>query len=202
MRRGAGLLLRPPHARAAVRRAAQIRAACRHPHGTVRHQRGIGSFPAESVAPRFGGFPMKPRFKSDRYLQVAFMAAAAILVLVIALYYRSLAVSRDSETWVQHSHQVSGELQDMLYAMTNIDASARAYLTTGAEPFLDSWRTGLTNLKQHMAAVRTLTIDNPAQQARLPQLDVLIAQRTQFYERMNTLSRADGRSAAAEAVRT
>ena len=85
---------------------------------------------------------MKSRFNSDRYLQLAFASAMAILILVIVLYYRSMAVSRDSEAWVQHSHRVSSELDGMLYAMTNIDASGRAYLTTGAEPYLDSWRTG------------------------------------------------------------
>jgi PAS domain S-box-containing protein len=144
---------------------------------------------------------VKPKLISDRYLQLAFASAVAILILVIALYYRSMAVARESEAWVQHSHLVSVELHDMLYAMTNIDASGRAYLTTGAEPYLESWRTGLANLKQHTALVRTLTGDNPAQQARLPALDVLIAERTAFYERINALPRDEGRGAAAEAVR-
>jgi PAS domain S-box-containing protein len=137
----------------------------------------------------------------DRYLQIAFASAIAILVLVITLYYRSTAVSRDSEAWVQHTHQVSGELEDMLYAMTNIDASGRAYLTTGAQPYLESWRTGIANLKRHTAMIRSLTSDNPAQQARLPALDVLIAQRTEFYERINALPRTEGPGAAAEALR-
>jgi PAS domain S-box-containing protein len=145
---------------------------------------------------------VKSRFNSDRYLALAFASAMAILILVIALYYRSMAVSRDSEAWVQHSHRVSSELDGMLYAMTNIDASGRAYLTTGAEPYLDSWRTGIANLKQHMAMIRSLTSDNPAQQARLPALDVLIAERTAFYERINSLPRTEGRGAAAEVVRT
>jgi PAS domain S-box-containing protein len=145
---------------------------------------------------------VKSRFNSDRYLQLAFASAMAILILVIVLYYRSMAVSRDSEAWVQHSHRVSSELDGMLYAMTNIDASGRAYLTTGAEPYLDSWRTGIANLKQHMAMIRSLTSDNPAQQARLPALEVLIAERTAFYERINSLPRNEGRGAAAEVVRT
>ena len=83
------------------------------------------------AASRYGGFPVITPFEgngtqreqSDRYLQIAFASAIAILILVIALYYRSMAVSRDSEAWVQHSHLVSGNLENMLYAMTNIDAS-------------------------------------------------------------------------------
>ena len=144
---------------------------------------------------------MKSKFKSDRYLQVTFASAVAILILVIALYYRSMAVSRDSEAWVQHSHLVSNNLGNMLYAMTNIDASGHAYLTTGAEPYLDSWRGGIANLQQRIAMIRSLTQDNPVQQARLPALDALIAERVQFYERINALPQAEGRGAAAEAIR-
>ena len=89
----------------------------------------------------------------------------AILILVIALYYRSMAVSAQSEAWVQHSHLVLKNLEDVLYAMTNIDASGRAFIATGEETYLDSWRSGMADLKQHLQAVRVLTWDNPAQQA-------------------------------------
>jgi CHASE3 domain sensor protein len=53
-----------------------------------------------------------------------------------------MAVSAESEAWVQHSHLVSSNLENMLYAMTNIDASGRAFIATGEETYLDSWRLG------------------------------------------------------------
>src|ERR1700722_6070288 len=201
MRRGPGILIQPPGSRVAVRRPAQGRIADRRAHGGLRHQCGIGIRCAKPTLAGRGSFPLKSKFKSDRYLQVTFASAVAILILVIALYYRSMAVSRDSEAWVQHSHLVSNNLGNMLYAMTNIDASGHAYLTTGAEPYLDSWRGGIANLQQRIAMIRSLTQDNPVQQARLPALDALIAERVQFYERINALPQAEGRGAAAEAIR-
>jgi PAS domain S-box-containing protein len=144
---------------------------------------------------------LKAKFKSDRYLQVAFASAVAILILVIALYYRSMAVSRESEAWVQHSHLVSNNLGNMLDAMTNIDASGHAYLTTGAQPYLDSWRGGIAGLKQRIAVIRGLTQDNPAQQARLATLDALVGERVRFYERINALPRTEG-GGDGEAIRT
>jgi len=47
-----------------------------------------------------------------------------------------------------------------------------------------------------------LTGDNPAQQARLPALEALVAERTQFDQRIDALPRAEGEDASAKAVRT
>jgi len=142
------------------------------------------------------------KFRADRYITLAVVSAMAILILVIALYYRSMAVSAQSEAWVQHSHLVLKNLEDVLYAMTNIDASGRAFIATGEETYLDSWRSGMADLKQHLQAVRVLTWDNPAQQARLPALEALVAERTQFDQRIDALPRAEGEDASAKAVRT
>jgi PAS domain S-box-containing protein len=165
---------------------------------------GAPPFSAESNAPGEGSVDaaVKFKFKPDRYIVLAVVSAMAILILVIALYYRSMALSADSEAWVQHTHRVSINLEDMLYAMTNIDASSRAFIATGEETYLDSRRLGVADLKQHLEAVRILTRDNPAQQARLPVLDVLIAERTQFDERIDALPRAQGLETAAQALRT
>jgi PAS domain S-box-containing protein len=145
---------------------------------------------------------VKSKFKPHEYIPLAVTSAMAILILVVVLYYRSMAVSAESEAWVQHSHLVSSHLENMLYAMTNIDASGRAFMATGEETYLNSWRSGITDLKQHLQAVRVLTWDDPAQQARLPALDALVAERTQFDERINALPRTQGRQAAAQAVRS
>jgi PAS domain S-box-containing protein len=126
----------------------------------------------------------------------------AILILVIVLYYRSMAVSAESEAWVQHSHLVSNNLENMLYAMTSIDASGRAFIATGEETYLASWRSGTVDLKRHLEAVRVLTEDNPAQQARLPALDRLVAEQSEFDARFAALPRVQGQDGAATAART
>jgi PAS domain S-box-containing protein len=123
---------------------------------------------------------MKVESTPERFIPLAVFSAMASLILVIALYYRSMAVSAESESWVQHSHLVSRNLENMLYAMTNIDASSRAFIVTGEETYLTSWRSSMADLKQHLEAVRVLTRDNPTQQARLPALDLLVTARGQL----------------------
>ena len=145
---------------------------------------------------------VKFKFKPERYVPLAVVSAMAILILVIVLYYRSMAVSAESEAWVQHSHLVSSNLENMLYAMSNVDASGRAFLATGEETYLDSRRLAMADLKEHLDAVRVLTRDSSAQQARLPALDVLVAERTQFDQQIDALPRAQGQDAAAIAART
>jgi PAS domain S-box-containing protein len=144
----------------------------------------------------------KFKFKPDQYIPVAVLSAMAILILVITLYYRSMAVSSESEAWVQHSHLVSSNLESMLYAMTNIDASGRAFIVTGEQSYLESCRASTADLKKHLEAVRVLTRDNPTQQARLPALDLLVAEQTRFDQRINALPRPEEQDASAKAART
>jgi len=142
----------------------------------------------------------KFKLKPDQYVPLAVISAMGILILVISLYYRSMAVSAESEAWVQHSHLVSSNLENMLYAMANIDASGRAFIATGDETYLESWRLGLADLKRHLEAVRALTVDNPEQQAKLPVLDMLVAERTQVDERIGASPRTQGKDGAAKVV--
>src|ERR1700683_2940774 len=144
---------------------------------------------------------MSFKLQRDRYIPLAVLSAMAILILVIVLYYRSMAVSAESEALVQHSHLVSSNLENMLYAMTNIDASSRAFIATGEETYLASWRSGTVDLKRHLEAVRVLTEDNPTQQAKLPALDRLVAEQTECDARFAVLPRVQGQDGAASAAR-
>ena len=141
------------------------------------------------------------KIKSNRYIPLAIASALAILILVIALYYRSMAVSAEAEAWAQHSYLVSRNLDSLLYAMTNLDTSSRAFSALHEEGDLDSWRASVADLKQHLETVRVLTQDNPAQQARLASLDILLAERTQFDRRVDALPRAHGQDAAINVAR-
>ncbi len=142
----------------------------------------------------------KRKLTPDQYVPLAVISAMGILILVISLYYRSMAVSAESEAWVQHSHLVSSNLENMLYAMTNIDASGRAFIATGDESYLESWRLGLADLKRHLEAVRVLTRDNPVQQANLPALDLLVAERAQVDERIGASPQTQAKDGAAKVV--
>jgi PAS domain S-box-containing protein len=117
-----------------------------------------------------------------------------------AVSYRAMVVSSESERWVQHTHEVLGNLQDLLFALESTESSYRGFVLTGKESRLESYRANILSSEQHVAAVRSLTVDNPAQQRQIPVLERLVAQEIQFAEGVIGLRRAKGYEAATEAI--
>jgi PAS domain S-box-containing protein len=113
-----------------------------------------------------------------------------------------MAVSDQSDRWVQHSHEVSDNLDQMLLAMTGIEANGRGFVLTGDGSYLDSWRAGVSSLERHTAILRRITNDNPRQQARIQSVDALVTQRIHAAELVIALRRTQGLEAAAQALRT
>jgi PAS domain S-box-containing protein len=117
-----------------------------------------------------------------------------------AVSYRAMVVSSESERWVQHTHEVLENLQDLLFALESTESSYRGFVLTGKESRLESYRANILSSEQHVAAVRSLTVDNPAQQRQIPVLERLVVQEIQFAEGVIGLRRAKGYEAATEAI--
>jgi PAS domain S-box-containing protein len=130
------------------------------------------------------------------------VAAFAILILGGGLCYRSIEASGESDRWVKHSYEVSAGLNGMLLETTRIESDARGFVLTADEGYLDAWRAGVATLERQAAAVRSLTSDNPRQQARMQAAEALIAGRVRFAEKISALRRTDGLVAAAQAFRS
>ncbi|MGP8114430.1 MAG: CHASE3 domain-containing protein, partial [Steroidobacteraceae bacterium] len=145
---------------------------------------------------------MNPKSISARTVQLALGSAIAILLVVGAFSYRGMGVSRESDRWVRHTHEVLANLQQMLLAMSSIESSSRGFVLIGDESYLESYRASIASLWQHEATVRDLTADNPNQQRELPVLEQLAAQTIQFAEVVNDLRRAKGLETAADEVRS
>lgn len=116
-------------------------------------------------------------FLTNRMVQLAFGSAVAILLLVGALSYRSVVVTRENTVWVQHTHEVLENLDELQFAMETITSSVRGYLLVKDEAYLDRYQAAKLSLERHITTVRDLTVDNPAQQGRISDLDRLAAQR-------------------------
>jgi len=110
-------------------------------------------------------------------VQLAFASAVAILLVVGGLSYHSLVVARENNRWVQHTHEVLENLDELQFAMETITSSVRGYLLVKDESYLDRYSAAKLSLERHTAAVRDLTVDNPVQQRRIPDLERLAAQR-------------------------
>jgi PAS domain S-box-containing protein len=135
-------------------------------------------------------------------IRLAFGAAILASLVVGAISYRTMVVSRDSDRWVRHTHEVLENLQDLLIASESIESSYRGFVLTGEQAHFAYYRANILSLERHETAVRNLTVDNPAQQRRISDVERLAAQEIEFVERVIVLRRAQGFEAAADAIRT
>src|SRR5580704_8593392 len=134
---------------------------------------------------------------TNRIAQFAFGSAIAILLVVGGLSYRSIVASRESNGWVQHTHEVLDNLQELQLAMETLTSNVRGYVLTADESYLDRYRAARLSLGRYETAVRDLTVDNPEQQRRIPALERLSAERLELADQNINLRRDLG-SAAAE----
>ena len=115
-------------------------------------------------------------------VQAAFGSAILTLLVTGAISLVSFSVARENEHWVQHTHEVLENLQQLLLGIENAQSNCNAYLATGEQDRLIAYRTSTQSAQQHLAAVTLLTADNPNQQIRLPSLQKALAQQRESLE--------------------
>jgi methyl-accepting chemotaxis protein len=92
-------------------------------------------------------------------MRLAFASAMLTLLVVGAISYREMVVSRDSARWVSHTHEVLESIHDLVFAVESIGSNSRGFALTGKESYLESYRTGVAKVAQDQAAIRHLTLD-------------------------------------------
>ena len=130
-------------------------------------------------------------------MRLAFASAMLTLLVVGAISYREMVVSRDSARWVSHTHEVLESIHDLVFAVESIGSNSRGFALTGKESYLESYRTGVAKVAQDQAAIRQLTLDNPVQERQIPLLESVTARKIQGAETVIRLGRAQGLAAVA-----
>jgi PAS domain S-box-containing protein len=138
---------------------------------------------------------------SNRTVRVAFGSAIAILIVMGVLSYRSIAVSNESERWIQHTRDVLDDLQRLTIGMAEISSSIRRFVITGEDADLEPYHVARADIESLEPVLRSATLDNPEQQRRLPILEKLAVDRVERAERIIGLRRDQGIEAAMQSVR-
>jgi PAS domain S-box-containing protein len=145
---------------------------------------------------------MKSLPSSNHPVRLAFGSAIVMLLMVGAFSYRSIGISSESNRWVRHTNEVLDNLQDLRFAMATVEASARGFLLTGNDSYIDSYHAGILRLTRDRAVVGDLTGDNANQQRRRPELEARTTRKIERTEKILDLARTDGLTVAAAAVRS
>ena len=138
----------------------------------------------------------------ERKLQIGFGTGVAIIVAVGAAALQSTAATVESAAWVAHALEVRADLAAALARLTDAEASARGYVITGDDRFLQPYDSAKLDLVPLVARLNSLTADNLAQRLRLDSLEALIPPRLGRLQRIIDMRRQQGAAAAAGAVAT
>src|SRR5580692_9081825 len=109
----------------------------------------------------------------DLRVRFAFASAILTLLLIGALSYRWIIISDESGRWLRHTHDVFESIQDLNLAMASIESASRGFALTGNESDLENYGPSVFRAKQDETVLRSLTVDNPAQQIDLPFIGTL-----------------------------
>ena len=114
---------------------------------------------------------------SPKSYKAAFAVVFTILVGIgIASYVMSDRFANSEES-VIHTHQAISEIKSMSAELSEAESSRRAFELTNDPTVLIEFDVALEALPRHLQALRSMTVDNLAQQQRLIQIQPLLDQR-------------------------
>jgi signal transduction histidine kinase len=109
-----------------------------------------------------------------RKLIAGLATALAVLLLVAALSYLSLAQTGEDGQWVTHTHMVLEKLDDIQTSVLDAETAERGYLIAGEDWYLSPFGAGRDRANQEVKEVRELTTDNLNERSTLDRLEPLI----------------------------
>ncbi|MFK3738659.1 methyl-accepting chemotaxis protein [Massilia sp. TN1-12] len=104
-------------------------------------------------------------------LIAGFATIVAIILFLLILAYNNFAKLSEANGWNRHTLEVLLQTDQIATSLLQVQASTRGYLITGNETLVAPIATEYANARKHLKRAVELTADNPAQQARLSQLD-------------------------------
>lgn len=106
----------------------------------------------------------------------------------------------DSEFWVAHTREVIQAAQQFSTDLKDAESAQRGYIITGQQDYLSSYQAATNRVPSDLSTLARLTTDNPAQQARLTQLEPLVARRLAELSERIRLRQERGFEAAQQAL--
>ncbi len=135
----------------------------------------------------------------ERQAKIGFAVVVITLAAVGATWYRGEVVYVADSRGLRHSYEVIEALGSVLSAAKDAELGQRGYVLAGDSTYLQAYDSAVQAMPAALAHLRTLTLDDPVQQARLPALQHALADRLAMLERVIGVRR-QGNTAGAIAL--
>ena len=135
-------------------------------------------------------------------LMGGFGVGLAIMLIIGVVTYISTVSLVNNSNMVDHTHEVLKGLDSIVSYLKDSETGQRGYLITGENRYLEPYNASLSEIPLAIANVRDLTSDNSVQQARIRELEPLVAAKLAELKETIDLRRDVGFDAALEVVLT
>ena len=105
-----------------------------------------------------------------RKILAGFIICSIVLVVVAVISFRNSEKVIDTNQWVNHTHEVINELEQVLVHSVDAETGARGFVITGTDNYLEPFNQAKIKLQENISKARELTKDNPTQQKNIDNL--------------------------------
>lgn len=118
--------------------------------------------------------------RQRRQQVVEAIAISAVVLLIVGggvLTYRGFTQLQQNRERVRHTNKVLLALEATESVMKDAETGQRGFIITGRELYLEPFDAAMSQIDEVLRELDALTVDNPVQQAKLPKLRELVAER-------------------------
>jgi signal transduction histidine kinase len=133
--------------------------------------------------------------KTNTKIIAGFALAVGVLLLTAAASFWSIRGLSVQTRNVEHTYQVMQEAETITAVLKDAQAGTRGYLLTGDTVYLRPYSMATGQLPAALERVQALTVDNPAQRARLDSLRDLVEQEFRILRPLTEIKKAMSQSA-------
>src|SRR5690242_10179211 len=111
---------------------------------------------------------MKSPFNTT--LDRSFIIGIVLLLITSIISFIVIRRANDRSYWVNHTYEVQSKLELVISYMKDAETGTRGFLLNGDSLYLEPYYNAYKKTINVFNEVKTLTSDNPQQQATMPQL--------------------------------
>ncbi len=138
----------------------------------------------------------------ERQIQLAFIFALLLLLVLGFFGYRSASSLQEALKWEKHTQEVLMQLDETFSLAADIESNGRGFALTGDESFLESYGKSEQQIDPDLTGLHRMIADNPKQVAEFENLQTKLAEKSKFNNSIIELRRREGLDAAAKKVAT
>lgn len=116
----------------------------------------------------------------EKRLSVGFGIVLAVVALIVAAAVNNSLKLVATSDWVNHTHAVIVEADDILSFLHAAQSAHSTFLITGESRDQSAYRTAFGEMKAHLDVAMALTSEDPDEHAQLVRLETLLAARVEF----------------------